>query len=149
MVDVSLGNVCVEVLTFNESQEEFIDNLYMRPSHFKDGFILLRVKRFALRCHGRRDGTEQVLGEHLHDTRIHGLRDDRPVVGDIVQELMESQSLDLFGFHVGSRIVEIKNDVALINLLHKEVLAPVGSHLVEAWQLFQLALTLIGDVESG
>jgi hypothetical protein len=44
---------------------------------------------------------------------------------------MESQSLDLLGLHVCRRVIEIENDVALVNLLHEEVLAPVGGHLVE------------------
>ena len=53
---------------------------------------------------------------------------------------MESETLDLLGLHVGARVVEVEDDVALVDLLHKEVLASVGRYLVEAGELLEFSL---------
>lgn len=84
MVDITLRDIRVEILAFDESQEEFIYDLDMRPSDFQDGLILLWVKCFALGRHRRRNRTEQVLGEHLYHAGVHRLCNDRPVVGNII-----------------------------------------------------------------
>lgn len=95
MVDVRLGDVRVEVLALDKAEEEFVNDLDMRPRYFQDRLVLLRVKCLALRVHWGWDGTEQVLGEHLYDERVHFLRDDLAVVSHIVEQLVQSQALDL------------------------------------------------------
>ena len=136
VVDVRLGDVCVEVLAFDEAKEELVHDLDMRPGNFQHGLVLFGIERLALRVHGRRNRAEQVLGEHADDDRVHGLRDDLSVIGHIVQELMESQALDFLGFHVGACVVEVEDDVALLDLLHEEIFPTSGGNLVEARQLF-------------
>jgi hypothetical protein len=148
VINVCLRDVRVEVLAFNETKEEFVDDLDMRPGHLENRLILFGVKGFALGVHGWRNRTEQVLGKHLDDERIHLLGDDLTVVGNVVEQLVQRQSLDLLGFHVTTRIVEVEDDVALVDLLHEEFFSLVRWHLVESWQLLEVALALIGDIES-
>jgi hypothetical protein len=136
VVDVCLCDVRVEVLALDKPEEELVHNLNMGPGDFQNGFVLFRVKCLALRVHRRWDRAEQVLGKHANDDRVHGLRDDLPVVGNIVQELVEGQSFDFLGLHIGAGVVEVKNDIALLDLLHEEILAASGGHLVEAGELF-------------
>lgn len=146
VVDVRLGDVGVEVLALDEAQEELVHDLDMRPGHLQHGLVFLRIESLALGIHGWRDGSEQILGEHLDDAGVHGLRDDLPVVSDVVEELVQGESLDLFRLHVAASIVEIEDDIALVNLLHEQVLASVGRDFVETRQLLQLAVG--GDVEA-
>ena len=148
MVDVRLGNIGVEILTLNESQKELVDHLDVGPCHFQHGFIFLGVECLPLGRQGRRDGTKEVLGEHFDYPGVHGFRNHRAVVGDVVQKLMERQSLDLLGLHVCGRVIEIKDDIALIDLLHEEILATIGGHFVETRELLQFSLALVGDIES-
>lgn len=54
---------------------------------------------------------------------------------------MERKTLDLLGLHVAASIVEVKDDVALVDLLHEEVLATVRRDLVEARKLLELAVS--------
>lgn len=84
MIDILLRNVGVEVLALDKAQEEFINNLDMGPCDFQHRLILLWVKRLALGSHRGRDWSEKILCEHLDYPRIHGFRDDRTVVGDVV-----------------------------------------------------------------
>ena len=147
VVDVRLCDVGIEVLALDEAEEELVHDLDVRPSDFQDGLVFFRVECLALRVHWGRDRAEQVLRKHPDDDRVHGLRDDLPVVGNIVQELMEGQSLDFLRLHIGASIVEVEYDVALLNLLHEQVLAPSGGHLVETRQLLQFAMG--GDIEAG
>jgi hypothetical protein len=60
---------------------------------------------------------------------------------------VQRQALDLLGLHVGRWVVEVKDDIARVDLLHEQVLAPVRRDFVEAWKLLQLSLALIGDVK--
>ena len=81
-------NVGVEIRTLNKSQEEFVDNLDVRPGHFQDWLVLFGVEGFSLGIHRWWYGTEQILAEHFDRARIHGLRDDLSVVCDIIEKLM-------------------------------------------------------------
>lgn len=148
MVDVRLGHIGVKVLALDETQEELVDDLDVRPGHFQHGFVLLGIKSLALRRNGRWNGTKQVLGKHLDDPRIHGFGDNGAVVGDIVEEFVQGQPFDFLGLHIGGRVVKVEDDVALIDLLHEEILATVGRHFVEARKLFELSLALVGDIKS-
>lgn len=60
LVDVSLGEVGVEVGTFNEAEEEFVNNLKMWPGEFEDGFVFFWVKGIACRVDRRGYRTEKV-----------------------------------------------------------------------------------------
>lgn len=148
MIYICLGNIRVEILTFDESKKKLIDHLNVWPGNFQDWFIFFRIKRLTLWVHGWRNGSEQVLGEHLHHPWVHLFRNHLSIVGDIVEQFMQSQALDLLRLHVTTGIVEIENDVALVNLLHEKLFALVRRHLVEPGQLLQLPLTLVGDVEA-
>ena len=90
MVDVLLGNVGIEILALDESEEEFIDNLDVRPRDFQHRLVLLRIKRLSLRVHGRGDRPEEILAEHVNHTRVHRLGDDLSVVGHVIEQLMQS-----------------------------------------------------------
>jgi hypothetical protein len=148
VVYIRFGDVCVEVLAFDESEEEFVDDLDMRPCYLQYGLVFLWVERFALRVHRWWDRSEQVLCEHLNYARVHLLGNDLAVVGHVVEQLVQGQTLDLLRFHIAASIVEVEDDVALVDLLHEELLPLVWGHFVESWQLLQLTLTLIRDVEA-
>lgn len=53
LVDVSFGEVRVEIGAFDEAEEEFIDDLEMRPGELEDGFVFFRVEGVAGRVDGR------------------------------------------------------------------------------------------------
>jgi len=143
VVDVLLCVVCVEVGAFDEAQKKLINNLNVWPGYFENRLVLLWIEGVSLRIHRRGNWTKEVLGKHVDDSGIHGLRDDLTVLGDIIKQLMQGQTLDLLGLHVSTGVVEVKDDVALIEFLHKELLATIGWHLVKAWQLLQITLSLI------
>lgn len=132
VVNVGLGNVCVEILAFDEAQEELVNDLNVGPGNLKHGLVLFWVKGFALRVHRRRDRSEEVFAEHVDHLGVHGLGDDLSVVSDVVKQLVQSQSLNFLCLHVATGVVEVENDVALLNLLHKKLLASVGRDFVKA-----------------
>jgi hypothetical protein len=53
LIDVSFGQVRVEIWAFDESEEKLIDNLKVRPCQFKDGLVFFRIKGVADRVYGR------------------------------------------------------------------------------------------------
>lgn len=133
MIYVRFGNVGVEILAFNKSQEKLVNHLDMRPCNFEDRFVFFGIKGFALRIHWRWNGPEQVLGKHLNYSWIHLFRDDLAVVGDIVKQLMQGQALDFFRLHITASVVEVENDVTLVDLLHEKLFSLVWRHFVESW----------------
>ena len=60
LVDVSPGEVGIKVRTFDEAEEEFVDNLKMWPGEFEDGFVFFGVKGITCRVNRRGYRTEQV-----------------------------------------------------------------------------------------
>lgn len=146
VINVCLGDVCVEILALNEPEKELVHDLNMRPGNLQHRLVLFGIEGLALRVHGRRDGAEQVFGKHANHDWIHGFCDNLTVVGHIIQKLMKRQPLDLLGLHVGTGIVEIEDDVALINLLHEQILAASRGDLVKAGELLELAMSR--DVKS-
>jgi hypothetical protein len=62
------------------------------------------------------------------------------IVSDVVEQLVQSQSLDFFGFHVTAGIVEVKDDIALVNLLHEQLLSSIRRDFVEPRELFELSM---------
>lgn len=143
MIYIGFRDVCVEVLALNEAEEELVNNLDVRPSYFQDRLIFFRVESLSLWVHWGRNRTEQVLGEHLDYKWVHLLCDNLAVVCDIIEEFVERQAFDLLRLHVAACIVEVKDDVALVDLLHEELFPLVGWYFVEPWQLLQFALTLV------
>ncbi len=85
MVYMCFGGICVEILAFYESQEKFIDHLYVRPSNFQNGLVLFWVKCLALRIDRWWNWSKQIFAEHVYDAGIHGLGDNRSVISDVVQ----------------------------------------------------------------
>jgi hypothetical protein len=63
LIDVPLGDVRVEVGTFDKPQEELVDDLKMRPCKFEYRLVLLWVVSVTGRVHRRRDRAEEVGGE--------------------------------------------------------------------------------------
>jgi hypothetical protein len=53
LVDISLGEVRVKVWAFDEAEEEFIDDLEMRPGKLEDGFVFFRIESIACWIDGR------------------------------------------------------------------------------------------------
>jgi hypothetical protein len=119
MINIRLGDICVEVLAFNEAEEEFVDNLNVRPSYFQHRLIFLGIKRLALRVHGWRYGPEQILAEHINHTRIHLLRNHLAVVGNIVEKLVQGKALYFFRLHITAGVVEVEDDITLVDFLHE------------------------------
>lgn len=148
MVNILLSNVRVEVLALNKSQEELVNNLDMRPGNFQYRFIFLRIKSFALRVYRWWNGSKQVLAEHLNSSRIHWLCDDLSVIGDVIQEVVQCHPLDLLRFRVCTSVIEIKDDIALVDFLHEQILSSIWRYFMKSRQLFEIPLLLIRDIES-
>jgi len=53
LIDVSLSEVRVEVWAFDEAEEEFVDDLEMRPGELEDGFVFFRVEGVTCWVDGR------------------------------------------------------------------------------------------------
>ena len=132
MIYVLFRNVGVEILAFDEAKEELVDDLNMGPGHFQHRFVFLWIKGLALRVHGGWNRSKQIFTEHVDDSRIHWLRDDLAIVCHIVKQLVQCQAFDLFGLHVPAGIIEVEDDVALVNLLHKQFLSSVWGNLVKS-----------------
>lgn len=143
MVDEPFGNVCIEILAFDESEKELIHHLDVRPRHFQYWLVFLRIKRLTLGIDRWWYRSEKILAEHINYPRIHRLGDDLSIVCNVIQELVQSKSFDLFRLHITTGIVEIENNVALIDLLHKKLLPPIWRYFMETWKFLQLALPLI------
>lgn len=60
MIDEGFGDVGIEVRRFDETQEEFVNNLQMRPGDLKHWFIFFRVERFAIIGQGRRNRSKEI-----------------------------------------------------------------------------------------
>jgi hypothetical protein len=88
MVYIRFGNVRVEILAFDESQEKLVHDLNMWPSDFENRFVFLGVKSFALWIHRWWNRSEQILGEHLNHSRVHLLCNDLAIVGDIIEQFV-------------------------------------------------------------
>lgn len=63
LVDISFGEVGVKIGTFYETEEEFIDNLEMRPREFEYRLIFFRVISIPCRVDRRGYRTEEVGGK--------------------------------------------------------------------------------------
>ena len=65
MVDVSFGEVWLEVGALEKAEEEFVDELQVRPRGLQGGLVLFRVVFGAHRIRGRRQRAKHV-DAHLH-----------------------------------------------------------------------------------
>lgn len=90
MVNVGFGDVGVEILTLDEAQEEFINDLDMGPSNLQDGLILLWIESLTLGVDGRWNWAKQIFSEHVDDSGIHRFGDDLSIVGNVIEQLMQS-----------------------------------------------------------
>lgn len=63
LVDISLGEVGIEIRAFHESQEELVNDLEVRPGKLKYRFIFLRVVRITCWVNGWGYRAEEVAGK--------------------------------------------------------------------------------------
>jgi hypothetical protein len=47
LVNVSLGEIGIEIWALDEAEEKFVHNLEMRPGEFQDRLVFFRVKSIA------------------------------------------------------------------------------------------------------
>lgn len=141
VVNVRLGDIGVEILALDEAKEELVNDLNVWPRNLQDRLILFRIEGFALGVHRWWNGAEQVLGKHVHNARIHRLGDDLAIIGNVVEKFVKSQPLDLLGLHIAAGIVKVKDYIALVDLLHEQLLPPLGRDLMESRQLLQFAMS--------
>jgi hypothetical protein len=90
----------------------------MRPSHFQHRLVLLRVKCLALGRH------RDMKSKEIKRLALHELLDYVANNRSVITEPMYPRC----------RVIEIKDDVALVDLLHEQILAPVGRYFVESRQ---------------
>lgn len=107
LVDISLGEIRIEIGTLDEAQEEFVNDLEMRPGELKDGFVFFWVVSVACRVDRRGYGTEEVGGKltqshseccakgkrrrltyHLDHLRVYIIRNHSTLCGNVFQHLM-------------------------------------------------------------
>lgn len=134
LVNVSLADVGVEVHRLDEAQEELVNDLEVGPGEFQYRLILFRVICIAGGVDLRRDRSEQIGGElivsrilpcikltyHANHLGIDRLRDNPPRLRDVLEHLMQCLRLDLLPIQVRARVVEVKDDTALLQLLDEE-----------------------------
>ena len=143
LIDVPFGDVCVEIRTLNEPQEELVHYLEMRPGKFQDRLILFGVKYVTGRVHRRGYRTEEVGSElersvrhdgwvddngddgtyHLHHFGVYVFGDNITLCRDVLQHLVQRLGLDLFPLQLGVGIVKIEKDRALVKFLDEELWA--------------------------
>jgi len=73
---------------------------------------------------GRGEGKRgKAKTHHVDDFRVHVLRNDTPLRRNPIQHLRERLTLDLLRSEFRRRIVEVKHDRALVELLEEEFVA--------------------------
>lgn len=63
LINELLPQIRTEIRTLDESQEELVDDLQVRPSQLEDGLVLFRVEGVPRWVDLRRDRSEEVRGE--------------------------------------------------------------------------------------
>ena len=138
LINVPFCNVRVEIRTLDESQEELVDYLEVRPGKLQDRLILFGIKHVTGRVHGRGYRTEEVGSElehhvshsgwtddegtyHLHHLRVYVFSDNITLRGDVLQHLVQRLGLDLLPLQLGVCIVEIEKDRALMKFLDEKL----------------------------
>ena len=148
MINVTFGNVRIEVLALNETEKKLIYHLDVRPGNLQDRLVFFGIESLPLWIHWWRYRPKQIFAKHIHNFWIHGVGNDLSIVCDIVEEFMKRQSLDFLGLHIRGGVVEIKDNVTLIDFLHEKFLAPIRWNFVETRQFSNFPLTLIRYIES-
>lgn len=85
MIYEAFRDICIEILTLNESKEKLVHNLNVRPRDLEHRLIFLGVESLALWIHRRRYGPKEILAEHIHYSWVHWFRDDLAVVCDVIK----------------------------------------------------------------
>lgn len=148
MVNVLLRDIRIKIRTLDETQEELIYNLYVRPGDFQNRFIFLWVEDFSLWVDRRWYRPEQVLAEHFNRAWVHWLRYYLAVVGNIVEKIVQSHALYFFRLGIARRVTEIEDDVTLVDFLHEEVCSSIRRYFVKPWKLFEVSFPLVGNIKA-
>lgn len=143
LVNVSFGEVGVEVGALDESEEELVDDLEMGPCKLEHRFVFFWVERVTCWVYRRRNGAEEICCElmmaeremgyqdggathHVDNLRIDVLSDDAALGSDILEHLVEGLGFDLLALELCTRVVEVKEDATLVELFEEQLGTFVG-----------------------
>lgn len=62
-----------------------------------------------------------MLTYHVDYLGVYTFSDDSTLGGDIFQHLVKGLSLDLLALELGTRVIEVKKDTALVELLDEQL----------------------------
>ena len=132
IVDVLLPDLSVHLVGDYVSQQEFVNDLQVRPRWLKSGLFLFRVKVVACRVPsdlmvGWWQSPEEVLREHVRNILENSLREFPLTLVDVVHQLQKRLALDLFLPHVCCGVREVERVRAQLQFLDEQVL-PLRSH---------------------
>lgn len=114
LIDVLFAHVGLKLGRLEEAQEEFVDNLKMRPARLERRLVLFLVGLAGRLVRVGRQRAEYVERHHGDYLGIHGLGETRLGYADVVDDLVEARAFDLFALEVGHRIHEVEHDAALL-----------------------------------
>ena len=121
----------------------------MGPCQLENRLVFLWIESVAGRVDLRRYGTEQICRElwegsavtgrlgrthHADYLGIYPLCEYSPLCRDVLQHLMQSLHFDLLALQFAARVVEVKDNSALLKFLHEKFVSLFWSNLCEAGQ---------------
>lgn len=65
---------------------------------------------------------KRMCADHVNDVRVGGVHQYAPAGRHILHQFVESGPLHLFTLQISDRVEEVKQDAALLELLHKQLL---------------------------
>lgn len=70
-----------------------------------------------------------MIAYHVDYLRVYCFSDDSALSGDIFQHLMKCLSLDLLALKLGTRVIKVEQNAALIQFLNKQLWSFAGRSL--------------------
>lgn len=119
----------------------------MRPARLIRRLVLFLVVIVARLVRDRRQRSKYVERDHGDDLRVDGLAQARLGHADVVDDLVETRSLDLFALQVGDRVHEVEYDAALLQLFDEQLLLLLHGRVFDGRQ--RLELFVGGGDEAG
>lgn len=88
LIDVSLRHVSIKIWTFDESKEEFVNDLQVWPCQLKNGFVLFWVKGISSWVYGGRYRAKEVGGKHIDHLWVYVFSYDTSLGCNVLEHLV-------------------------------------------------------------
>mmetsp|Transcript_14387 Transcript_14387/g.26026 ORF Transcript_14387/g.26026 Transcript_14387/m.26026 type:complete len:216 (+) Transcript_14387:620-1267(+) len=110
LIDIFFGRLGIHFGTHNESKEELVGNLQMRPCRFQDGFIFFWIKVIRRRRKCSTDIGRNTRHEVAHDGFRKNLLTCRSI--DIIHQFQQGLTLHILASFIRSGIIKRKDNTA-------------------------------------